>query len=40
MLEMWTKDGKELTEIISEKIGKIKGINRICPSIILEKYKL
>tara|TARA_B100000315_G_scaffold260157_1_gene319594 strand:+ start:10038 stop:10463 length:426 start_codon:yes stop_codon:yes gene_type:complete len=40
MLEIWTKDGKELTKIISEKIGKIKGINRICPSIILEKFKL
>jgi Lrp/AsnC family transcriptional regulator for asnA, asnC and gidA len=40
MFEIWTRDGKELTRIISEKIGKIEGINRICPSIILEKLKL
>lgn len=40
MFEIWTRDGKELTRIISEKIGKITGINRICPSIILEKLKL
>jgi Lrp/AsnC family transcriptional regulator for asnA, asnC and gidA len=40
MFEIWTRDGKELTRIISEKIGRIKGINRICPSIILEKLKL
>ena len=40
MFEIWTRNGKELTRIISEKIGKIKGINRICPSIILEKLKL
>lgn len=40
MFEIWTRDGKELTKIISDKIGKIAGINRICPSIILEKLKL
>ncbi len=40
MFEIWTRDGKELMRIISEKIGKIEGINRICPSIILEKLKL
>lgn len=40
ILEIWTRDGKELTRIISEKIGKIDGIHRICPSIILEKLKL
>ena len=40
MFEIWTRNGKELTRIISEKIGKVEGINRICPSIILEKLKL
>jgi Lrp/AsnC family transcriptional regulator for asnA, asnC and gidA len=40
MFEIWTRNGKELTRIISEKIGKIEGVNRICPSIILEKLKL
>jgi len=39
MTEIWTKDGRELTRLISEKIGKIKGIRRVCPSIILEKFK-
>lgn len=31
--------GKELTKLFSEKIGKIEGIKKICPSIILEKVK-
>ncbi len=39
MFEVWTRDGKELTKVLSEKIGKIEGIHRICPSIILEKLK-
>jgi len=39
MSEIWTRDGKELSVLISEKIGKIKGVHRICPAIILEKMK-
>jgi len=39
MTETWTKDGRELTKLISEKIGKIEGIKKICPAIILEKLK-
>jgi len=39
MMEVWAKDGKELTQIISEKIAKVNGIKRICPSIILERIK-
>jgi len=39
MTEIWTKDGRELTRLISEKIGKIDGIKKICPAIILEKLK-
>jgi Lrp/AsnC family transcriptional regulator for asnA, asnC and gidA len=39
MTEIWTKDGRELTKLISEKIGTIEGIKRICPAIILEKLK-
>jgi len=39
MTEIWAKNGKELTEIISEKIGAIEGVERICPAIILEKLK-
>ncbi|MEA1994437.1 MAG: transcriptional regulator, partial [Euryarchaeota archaeon] len=37
--EIVTKNGKELTKIISEKIGKIEGVHRICPAIILEVLK-
>lgn len=39
MLEIWTKDGRELTKLISEKIGKLDGVKRLCPAIILEKFK-
>jgi len=30
---------KELTRLISNKIGKIDGVKKICPAIILEKLK-
>jgi len=39
MAEVWTKNGKELTKLMSEKIGKIEGVERICPALILEKLK-
>jgi Lrp/AsnC family transcriptional regulator for asnA, asnC and gidA len=39
MTEIWTRDGRELTKLISEKIGTIEGVKRICPAIILEKLK-
>jgi len=39
MTEIWTRDGRALTRLISEKIGKIDGVKKICPSIILEKLK-
>lgn len=39
MTEIWTRDGKELTRVISEKIGTIDGVKKICPAIILEKLK-
>jgi len=40
MIEIWTRDGKELSRTISEKIGTIEGVKKICPSIILEKLKV
>lgn len=40
MTEIWAKDGIELSKIVSEKIGKIDGVNKICPAIILEKLKV
>lgn len=39
MTEIWAKDGKELSQILSEKIGSIDGIKKTCPAIILEKIK-
>ncbi|HID47217.1 MAG TPA: Lrp/AsnC family transcriptional regulator [Methanothermococcus okinawensis] len=39
MTEIWAKDGKELCEILFDKLGKIKGVRRICPTIILEQWK-
>lgn len=39
MLEVWTRDGRELTKLISEKIQTLEGVKRICPALILEKLK-
>jgi Lrp/AsnC family transcriptional regulator for asnA, asnC and gidA len=39
MLEVWVKNGKELNRLISERIGKIEGVKKVCPALILEKLK-
>ena len=39
MTEIWAKDGKELTEIIFNKLSNIEGIKKVCPAIILERMK-
>lgn len=39
LTEIWAKDGRALTNLISNKIGNIEGIKKICPAIILEKLK-
>jgi len=39
MTEIWTKDGRELTKLLSEKIGAIDGVKKICPAMILERFK-
>jgi len=39
MAEIWTRDGNELARLISQRIGRIKGVKKICPAIILEKIK-
>lgn len=38
MTEIWTKNGRELIELI-KKIQKIPGIKNICPAILLEEIK-
>ncbi|ANF22542.1 HTH-type transcriptional regulator LrpA [Thermococcus piezophilus] len=39
MAEIWAKDGEDLSDIISNKIGKLDGVTKVCPAIILEKLK-
>ncbi|MCX8168641.1 MAG: Lrp/AsnC family transcriptional regulator [Candidatus Methanomethylicia archaeon] len=39
LAEIWAKDGNHLSKIISEKIGVIEGVKKVCPSIILERLK-
>jgi Lrp/AsnC family transcriptional regulator for asnA, asnC and gidA len=39
MLEIWTRDGRELRKLISERIETLEGVKRICPALILEKMK-
>ncbi|NPA75766.1 MAG: Lrp/AsnC family transcriptional regulator [Euryarchaeota archaeon] len=39
MCEVWTHNGDELMNLLSSKIGKIRGITDVCPAIILEKIK-
>ena len=39
MTEIWARDGRELSEILFNKIGKIEGIKKVCPAIILEQLK-
>lgn len=39
MTEVWAKNGEDLTSIITNKIGRIAGVKKICPAIILEKIK-
>ncbi len=39
MAEIWAKNNNHLNKILSEKIGKIKGIQDMCPAIIMDKIK-
>ena len=39
MAEVWARDGEHLSKILADKIGKIEGVKRLCPAIILEKIK-
>jgi Lrp/AsnC family transcriptional regulator for asnA, asnC and gidA len=39
MLEIWMKNGRELTKLITDSISTIEGIKRICPALILERLK-
>lgn len=39
MAEVWARDNRELTEILTQKIGKLEGVTKVCPAIILERVK-
>ncbi|WP_297435409.1 HTH-type transcriptional regulator LrpA [Thermococcus sp.] len=39
MAEVWARDGEDLSDIISNRIGHIDGVTKVCPAIILEKLK-
>ncbi|WP_297065194.1 HTH-type transcriptional regulator LrpA, partial [Thermococcus sp.] len=32
MAEVWAKDGEDLSDIISNKIGRINGVLKVCPA--------
>ena len=37
MAEIWTENGSSLARLMSKKIGKIEGVKRLCPAILLNK---
>lgn len=39
MAEVWAEDGKKLSSLLSEKIGRLGGITHIRPAILLERLK-
>lgn len=39
MADIWAKDSKHLSQIISDEIGELEGITDICPAIVMEKIK-
>lgn len=39
MTEIWARDARSFTELLSKKIGAIEGVRKICPAIILDKCK-
>lgn len=39
MMEIWAKNGKELTDILTKQVGEIPGVKRVCPAIVLERIK-
>lgn len=38
MTEIWAKNREELMKILAE-IGRLEGVKRVCPAIVLEKIK-
>ncbi len=38
MVEVWTRSSKELIAVL-EEIGRIDGVKKVCPAIVLERIK-
>ena len=38
MVEVWTRSSKELMGVL-EEIGRIEGVKKVCPAIVLERIK-
>lgn len=39
MAEVWSEDGDQLSKILTRKIGRIDGVRKVCPSLVLERVK-
>lgn len=39
MTVIWSHDNRELTDIVMQKIGRIEGVIKVCPAVILERIK-
>lgn len=39
MAEIWARDNSHLGEILSEKVGEIKGVKNLCPAIVMEEIE-
>ena len=39
MIEIWSRDGQELSTILLNRIASIEGVKKVCPSMVLEKLK-
>ena len=39
MSVVWAHDNSELTDIVIQKIGRIEGVIKVCPAVILERIK-
>jgi len=39
MMEVWARDGKDLMKILSEKVGSLPGVLKVCPSIVIDRVR-
>ena len=39
MAEIWSRNGADLSRIISDRVGRLPGVFKVCPAVILERLK-